>query len=531
MYRGHYTLQDYQTEWNSHPEWYGKSASEAHKNEGVESGLRSFYIALTKFAKKESTDSEGKIDEGKRKEIIEQFFPSRLIYREHYTLQDYQAEWNSHPEWHGKSAREAVSKEGGKSGLGAFYVALLAFAKKESADSEGKIDEEKRRIIVDQFFPSNFTFRASLMYRGHYTLQDYQTEWNRHPEWHGKSTSDAHKNEGVESGLGSFYTALHGFAKKEHLKDVKKRREIIEQFFPSRRIYPEHYTLQDYQAEWNSHPEWHGKSTSEAVNKEGRKSGLKSFYVALLAFSKKGSGGDEEKRKEIIEQFFPLKAGLIYSDRGYVFQYAVETILRIINNTNLMVEKPVTLEGRKHGIRPDLLYEYEQGKKVIVFDIKLQTTTEGIERDKRNYTKIIKEKYPLGGNLIFLCLNGKDVSNEVLHGEQNIQVRYYHVLDFLERLIDNSRNKFLMRLVSGNEEEAIHGIPELSQEKIDKIKEIIERLKVLKGLVSSNTFSTKGESLEEAAKKIHTMRLKLGKSYKVSLEEIMNTDFKELMDF
>jgi predicted small metal-binding protein len=88
-----------------------------------------------------------------------------------------------------------------------------------------------------------------------------------------------------------------------------------------------------------------------------------------------------------------------------------------------------------------------------------------------------------------------------------------------------------MRLVSGNEEEAIHGIPELSQEKIDKIKEIIERLKVLKGLVSSNTFSTKGESLEEAAKKIHTMRLKLGKSYKVSLEEIMNTDFKELMDF
>jgi hypothetical protein len=103
------------------------------------------------------------------------------IKRSHFTFFDYQTEWASHPEWHKKSNSEAQNKEGAKSGLGAFYKSLLGFAQKESNG-----DEEKRRKIIEQFFPSNFTYRASLMYRGHYTLQDYQTEWNSHPEWYGK---------------------------------------------------------------------------------------------------------------------------------------------------------------------------------------------------------------------------------------------------------------------------------------------------------------------------------------------------------
>ena len=113
------------------------------------------------------------------------------------------------------------------------------------------------------------------------------------------------------------------------------------------------------------------------------------------------------------------------------------------------------------------------------------------------------------------------------------KIRYYHVLDFLERLIDNKRNKFLLRMMSGNESDALSDVPELTTEQIEKIKEIMEQLEILKELVSNNEYSTKGLTLEEASKKMKKIRAHMRKLARgnVSIDDILNTNFKEIMDF
>jgi hypothetical protein len=120
--------------------------------------------------------------------------------------------------------------------------------------------------------------------------------------------------------------------------------------------------------------------------------------------------------------------------------------------------------------------------------------------------------------------------------EGKITVRYYHVLDFLERLIDNNRNKFLMEMMSSDENmEESSNTSFLSQIQIDKIKEIIMRLRVLRELVSRKRLSTKNNTtVDEVANEIHEMRIKLSsiaKNKKITIEEILQIDFNKILNF
>ena len=520
--RRDFTLDDYVREWDSHPEWRGLSREQARRGEEWPvNGLRSFYEFLWRFANRES-----KGDEEKRDEIIQQFFPEKYVGRKHYRLEDYTDEWSAHPEWHGFSTKQAGSAEGRASGLRAFYDSLLRFAQRES---EG--DEVRRRKVVQQFFPEKQVKRTQ------YRLEDYVNEWNAHPEWHGFSTEQIGSAEGRASGLGAFYASLLRFANRESKGDEAKRSEIMQQFFPEKQVKRAQYRLEDYVNEWNAHPEWHGLSTTQVASKEGTASGLGAFYASLKTFAQRESKGDEEKRREIIERFFPFRVDKIYANRGYALQYSVETILKIIGNKNLSIETPVKrIDNDQRAVKPDLMYEYADGERALIFDIKLQTTTIGIEKDKENYSAVLQNKYPRGGNLVFLCLNGPDFPSERLDDNDRVRVRYYHILDFLERLADNRRNKFLLRLISGNEEQEISQVPELTPEQIGKITEIADQLKVLQKVVSERSFSTEDLSLEDASEKTKEIRLQLSKLAKTkvteeNIAEIMSTDFKKLMDF
>jgi hypothetical protein len=209
---------------------------------------------------------------------------------------------------------------------------------------------------------------------------------------------------------------------------------------------------------------------------------------------------------------------------GYILQHAVEVIFKIIDNRNLFVEKSI------QGKVPDLFYR-DKGT-VIIMDIKLQTTTRGINEDIENYSNIISSYQEKRKELIFLCLNGPKYEKKIIEKNgQEINIRYYHIIDFLERLQDNERNKFLLRFLRGNQDDSINDIKNLSVDQIKKIGEIKEALLELKNMVQSGKLYERdqGDDKNEKYKKIRKKIHQLSKSK--NIEEIMETDFEKVLDF
>jgi uncharacterized protein YchJ len=519
--RKKFTLSEYLEEWQNHPEWHGLSTHQMRDEERKKNGGASYYYSLIKYAKRASSG-----DNEKQRHIMEHFFPAKHKNREEHILNDYIKEWQEHPEWHGLSTHQMQDEERKRNGGNSFYQSLVQFAKKESGG-----DKKLYKKITERFFS------AKYMDRKDYTMDDFEKEWQKHPEWHNLSTEQMANRMGITSGGNAFYKALTKFAKRESDRNKESYKLKIEHFFPAMQKDRRNNTLNDFIKEWNEHSEWHGLSTHQMQDKECSKNGGRSFYMALQRYAERESRGDEKKRREIIEYFFPWSVELIHADRGYILQHSLETILKIINNKNLVPQKPFKLSGRKRNLLPDLVYEYQDrdSPKAIIMDIKLQTTTAGIDKDKKNYSQILLEKYPDGGNIIFLCLNGPKFKNEESESNEKIKIRYYHALDWLERLTDNKKNKFLLHLIAGDNNKDISQVKDLTVEQINKINEIKECLEVLKKrVVERKNLTSKKEIQEELAKKTARIKNKirdLANPENNNRLEIMNTNFKELLNF
>ena len=571
VYRADYTLEDFISEFNNHPEWQGVNASSIRELPGG----GSFYQALQKYATKESAG-----DRGKQREIIRKFFDSKLVDRSSYALEDFKAEYASHPEWQNATTHSIRKFLGG----GSFYQALQKYATKESAGYRGK----QREIIQKIFEPkqtdrSNYTiedfmselanhpewqnpsdkkarnerlsfyaslrrynkrksagdrgkqreiiqkiFEPKLADRSNYTLDDFVTEFNNHPEWQGLSTSEMQSEK--RSGGNAFYQAFQKYAIRESAGDRDKQREIIQKIFEPKLADRSGYVLEDFKAEYATHPEWHGKTISE-MHAEGKGSSARSFYKALAGYARRTSNGDEVLRKKIIEEAlnqrrksrFDTTRAEIAVASGSILQYSVECILKLINQKNLAVEK-IFAGGR----RPDLVYETDNNK--IIFDIKLQTTTGSIEKDIRHYLEIFKKEYKQGGNIIFLCLNGPNVQNRDIETKNGIvKIRYYHLLNFLTRLSYNKRNLFLLNFLNARPANDRTG---LSDDTITKIKEIKESLEKLREKILSENYPANNQDMKIESTRYKGIRSNLFElARNKNIEDIMNTDFKRVLDF
>jgi hypothetical protein len=357
--RKDYNFNDFKEEWSRHPEW-----SHSLIDERQLKYRNSFYVALKIYIKKQTNG-----DEEESARMMKEFFPEyrERVDRNNYTLEDYKKEWEEHPEWHGLSTKQIQSTNGLN-----FYRTFKNFAIKKA---NGNNDECER--IMRKFFP-NYKIIANKIDRRHYTFADYKKEWEEHPEWHGSTTGSVSLIEGGAS----FYLQFLKFAKNESRGDKDVYSKLMKEFFPEygnrERVDRSHYTFADYKKEWEEHPEWHGFSSDQL---RGIKGGL-SFYKSIQKFAKKEAKGDFEEQEKIIDYFFPfrMKMAMVYAERGYIFQYLIEILLKIVNNKNFLVENNFVLNGQKFGIKPDLVYEYNDGQKVIVFDIKLQTTTDSISQ-------------------------------------------------------------------------------------------------------------------------------------------------------
>lgn len=206
----------------------------------------------------------------------------------------------------------------------------------------------------------------------------------------------------------------------------------------------------------------------------------------------------------------------IYAAEGLIFQYAVETILKTAGNKNLLIEKSL------NGFRPDLIFM--KGNTPVIFDIKLVSSKQSVNRDIKNYSDIIHKYYPAGGYLVFLSLTGVYPRHqERMVDGTRIKVKYYLTDKFIDRISHN--NKRLLKFVTGSDNA-------LSDLQNSKIQEIGNLLKKLSTLVDSNMFSSKGLSQEGARNKFieaRTIMRHLAK--RGNLEELLHTDFKPILDF
>ena len=106
---------------------------------------------------------------------------------------------------------------------------------------------------------------------------------------------------------------------------------------------------------------------------------------------------------------------------------------------------------------------------------------------------------------------------------RNIKIKQYPVLDFIDLLSKN--NKRMLEFIHGNTEP-------LSEDKINKIKEIRDALARLKIYVETNTLGSNIDNVVEAREKYQKTRKKLYVLAKEgSIESIMHTDFSAIMDF
>jgi len=260
-----------------HPEWQGKSTEEMVKDK--ESGAKAFYQAFKGWIRKETDDKEA------RKELVQMIFkPKHRDWSSNTTLDDWIEEYNKHPEWHGKSTKEMGKDK--ESGARSFYDAFLRWSKKIT------VDEEKRKELIQSIFDPKLKDWSS-----HTTLDDWVDEYNKNPEWHGKSTGEMNKDK--ESGANAFYQAFSVWAKKESTDmngnvDEEKRKELVQRIFKPKHRDLFSYILDDWVDEYNKHPEWHGKSTGEM--KRDKESGARSFYDAFLRWTRKVANNEEERK-------------------------------------------------------------------------------------------------------------------------------------------------------------------------------------------------------------------------------------------
>jgi len=214
-------------------------------------------------------------------------------YRIFETIEDWKLYLSIHPEWHGKSTLK-LQKDRSSGGL-AFYKAFTKWRKKSSAN------QEEFQHLLREVFISN-----SPIWKDFQTLEEWKREYEKHPEWHEKSRTE------IKSGTDTLALAsvyYYDFIKWAHAtagNNLRERERLIDEIFPRRiRSRKSFETIDNWIAEFNTHPEWHGKSTAEM--QKDKKYGGDAFYQAFSKWCRDASLGDEDKRTTLIELIFPAR--------------------------------------------------------------------------------------------------------------------------------------------------------------------------------------------------------------------------------
>ena len=140
-----------------------------------------------------------------------------------------------------------------------FYAAMERWL--DSQVSTDISDKELRKNIRQSIVSRRIEDRSNLK-----TLEDWQEEFNRHPEWQGLNTKE------IEKIGGGFYQAFSIWAKKEVEKYPEEERQeklslIKETLFPNIQKTWNFTEIEQWEKYFKNHPEWQSnKQIREKTN-------------------------------------------------------------------------------------------------------------------------------------------------------------------------------------------------------------------------------------------------------------------------
>ena len=291
-----------------HPEWKGKSTEEMRDDK--ESGANAFYQAFKSQVNKQTEDKK------ERKKLIQKIFPQKYKdYSGLTSIDDWIKEYQQHPEWQGKSTKEMGNDT--ESGANAFYKAFRKWVNKQTED------KKERKERTQKIFPQKYKDYSGLT-----SIDNWIKEYQQHPEWKGKSTKEMRDDK--ESGAKLFYYAFKNWVDKQ-TEDKKRRKELTKKVLQLKnRDHIGLASIDDWIKEYQQHPEWQGKSTTEMGN--DTESGANSFYKAFHEWVNKQTE-DKKQRKELTRQVFTeLKAPFFYkfNDCDIQFDSRPERIVALV---------------------------------------------------------------------------------------------------------------------------------------------------------------------------------------------------------
>ncbi|MGV8171539.1 MAG: hypothetical protein ACP5OA_02490 [Candidatus Woesearchaeota archaeon] len=322
-------VEDYQLFHALHPEWNGKSTHEMHQDKTT--GASAFYKAFNRWI--------NTFPAKERKILKENVFPDmREDWSTLNTIDDWKAYFNSHPEWYGKSTEE-MQKDKVSGGI-KFYHSFNRWMK--------NFPTTDRKNLKEQIFPVLLNDWSTFK-----TIDDWKSYFNSRPEWQSKSTHNMIR--GNIDGASAFYGA---FKKWVNTHPISKRKSLTQQIFPVLlNDWSTFKTIDDWKSCYDSHSEWHGKSTNEIHDDYA--TGASAFYVSFSKWLKKESKGDEEQRSRLMRCVFQ-ETDNTYSFDGKIAYFdskperLVGLVLHkvglmddVVENKNLHVK---TNEGSAHSI-------------------------------------------------------------------------------------------------------------------------------------------------------------------------------------
>jgi hypothetical protein len=115
-------------------------------------------------------------------------------------------------------------------------------------------------------------------------LSDFQLYYRIHPEWHGRSSSQMHKNK--ELGGINFYSAFLYWTKKESKGDIGYQKKLFYEIFPRKKIdWSNFVDVDDWKKYHDNIEDWIGKSPNE-IRKDEKNAGHR-FYCSFNKWTKK----------------------------------------------------------------------------------------------------------------------------------------------------------------------------------------------------------------------------------------------------
>lgn len=281
-------IADYQLYYLIRAEWHNLTRSELQRGAG---GIlaSTFYTCFNRWMKEHGLSAEV------RESLREDLLPRKSRYdrfklRGHRnSLTDWIDEFNSHPEWHGMSAKQMYTNQ--DNGAAAWYASFMKWTKSVTES------ESQRHQLILNIFPN--WHNGAIKRTNFQSINDWADEYLAHPEWLAMTRSEL-KNDYSKGGQ-AFLLSLRRWVNGQ-TSDPGKRAELLDAVLPKRerRDLLTIKSIEEWIEIYIQHPEWEHRGSESLKNDSN---GGSQFYYGLRDWLQNNIA-DPNLRREYWQLFF-----------------------------------------------------------------------------------------------------------------------------------------------------------------------------------------------------------------------------------